>query len=140
MFYLILSNKFPVVSGITQQLIDMATIEDDFRKVLTDFKKKLKPEEQAEFKITTLAELEKVAYEVQETQRKSKTARNLKKIEPFLQAMSQYTRIIEVFLNASSFLCFVWGPMKSMLLVSLPLSCYYRYLTVSGRSQLEQGV
>jgi hypothetical protein len=31
--------------------------------------------------------------------------------------MDQYSKVIEVFLNASSMLCFVWGPMKFCLQV-----------------------
>lgn len=97
----------------------MATIDNDFKQVLDDFKKRLKPEEQTRFAMTTLVELQKVASDIQERQRRSKTAQNLTRIQPFLQAMSQYTEIIEVFLNTSSILCFVWGPMKFMLMVSL---------------------
>jgi hypothetical protein len=96
----------------------MATIEDDFKQVLDGFKKRLKPDEEASFAITTLVDLQNAANDLQEKQRKSKTAQNLKRIEPFLQAMTQYKEIIEVFLNTSSILCFVWGPMKLMLLVS----------------------
>jgi hypothetical protein len=96
----------------------MANIEDNFKQVLEDFKKRLKPDERASFSITTLGDLQNAAKDLQERQRKSKTAQNLKRIEPFLQAMAQYKEIIEVFLNTSSLLCFVWGPMKFMLLVS----------------------
>jgi hypothetical protein len=96
----------------------MATIEDGFKQVLDDFKKRLKPEEKAAFACTTLSDLKNEVTNLQEKQRKSKTAQNLRRIDPFLQAMSQYTQVIEVFLNTSSMLCFVWGPMKFMLLVS----------------------
>lgn len=96
----------------------MATIEDGFKQVLDDFKKRLKPEEKAAFACTTLSDLQNEVTNLQEKQRKSKTAQNLRRIEPFLQAMSQYTQVIEVFLNTSSMLCFVWGPMKFILLVS----------------------
>jgi hypothetical protein len=96
----------------------MANIEDNFKQVLEDFKKRLKPDERERFSITTLGDLQNAAKDLQEKQRKSKTAQNLKRIEPFLQAMAQYKEIIEVFLNTSSLLCFVWGPMKFMLLVS----------------------
>jgi hypothetical protein len=96
----------------------MATLEDGFRQALADFKTRLKPGEEAEFKFTTLNDLEVTAKAIQEKQRKSKTAQNLTRIQPFLQAMGQYKDIIEVFLNTSSMLCFVWGPMKCMLLVS----------------------
>lgn len=96
----------------------MASIEDGFKQVLDDFKRRLKPEEEERFAITTLTDLKNATNDLQEKQRKSKTAQNLKRIEPFLQAMAQYKEIIEVFLNSSSLLCFVWGPMKFMLLVS----------------------
>jgi hypothetical protein len=96
----------------------MATIDDGFKQVLDDFKKRLKPEEKAAFAGTTLFDLQNEANNLQEMQRKAKTAQNLRRIDPFLQAMAQYTEVIEVFLNTSSILCFVWGPMKSMLLVS----------------------
>jgi len=99
----------------------MATLEESFKQVLSEFKKRLNPEELARFQFTTLNDLKVAARDVQDEQRKSKTARNLTKIQPFLQAMAQYQDIIEVFLNASDFLCFVWGPMKFMLLVSLSL-------------------
>lgn len=96
----------------------MATIEDGFKQVVTDFKKRLKADEEAKFAFTSLNDLEIAAKNLQEKQRKSKTAQNLTRIQPFLQAMAQYKDIIEVFLNTSPMLCFVWGPMKFMLLVS----------------------
>jgi DNA helicase IV len=90
----------------------MATIEDNFKQVVDDFVKRLKPDEKAAFASTTLSELQNEVVNLQERQRKSKTAQNLRRIDPLLQAMSQYTQVIEVFLNTSSILCFVWGPMK----------------------------
>jgi 5'-deoxynucleotidase YfbR-like HD superfamily hydrolase len=96
----------------------MTIIEDSFKQVLEDFKKRLKPDEQARFSVATLDDLQNAVNNLQEHQRKSKAAQNLKRIEPFLQAMAQYKEIIEVFLNTSSLLCFVWGAMKFMLLVS----------------------
>ena len=96
----------------------MATLEDGFNQVLADFKKRLKPDERTNFGFTKLNDLELAMKDLQEKQRKSKTAQNLTRIQPFLQAMMQYKEIIEVYLNTSSLLCFVWGPMKFMLLVS----------------------
>lgn len=87
-------------------------------KFLAGFKRRLKPHEQAKFAFTTLNDLELATKDLQEKQKKSKTAQNLTRIQPFLQAMMQYKEIIEVYLNASSMLCFIWGPMKFMLLVS----------------------
>jgi len=99
----------------------MSTLEDDFNQVLAEFKKRLKPDERAKFALTSLNDLELAMKDVQEKQKKSKTAQNLTRIQPFLQAMMQYKEIIEVFLNASSMLCFIWGSMKFMLMVGLTL-------------------
>jgi hypothetical protein len=96
----------------------MATIEDEFKQVADSFAKRLKPDEQAFFSFTTLHDVEIAVKDIQDQQRKSKTAQNLTRMQPFLQAMSQYEGIIEVFLNTSAILCFVWGPMKMMLMVS----------------------
>jgi len=106
----------------------MTTIEDGFKQVLDDFKKRLKPGEAEKFaSIQSLKDVELTAKDIQEKQRRSKTAQNLNRIQPFLQAMGQYKDIIEVFLNASSMLCFVWGPMKFMLMVSSPRLLRFGY-------------
>jgi hypothetical protein len=104
--------------GLRQFPSDMAAIDESFKQVLEDFKKRLKPEEEAKFAITTIFDLKEAAQNLEEKQRRSKTAQNLKRIDPFLQAMAQFTDVIEVFLNTSSIVCFVWGPMKFLLLVS----------------------
>jgi len=95
----------------------MATVEEGFKNAVADFRKHLKPEEESQFKFTTLNDLQLAAKDIQEKQRKTKTTRSLTRIQPFLQAMTEYTKVIEVFLNTSSILCFIWGPMKFMLLV-----------------------
>jgi hypothetical protein len=55
-------------------------------------------------------------------QGRRKELMNLTRIRRFLEAMDQYGKVIEVFLNASSMLCFVWGPMKFCLQVRLLLT------------------
>jgi len=105
----------------------MSTLENDFRQVVDDFKKRLRPDEETKFRFTTLNDLELTAKNIQETQRRNKTAQNLTRIQPFLQAMKQYQEIIEVFLNTSDILCFIWGPMKFMLMVcTFHFRCIFR--------------
>ena len=96
----------------------MASIEADLKEVLDNYKKKLTPEEEKKFASTTLKDLKDAITGLQDDQRKSKTVRNLAKMQKFLSCMSQYQTIIEVFLNTSDILCFVWGPLKFLLLVS----------------------
>jgi hypothetical protein len=108
-------------------------MEDDFKQVLTDFKMRLKPDERAKFACTSLHDVELAMKEVQEKQKKSKTVQNLTRIQPFLQGMIQYKETIEVFLNTSSMLCFIWGPMKFMLLVSFHQSHFELSVLVYNR-------
>jgi hypothetical protein len=86
--------------------------------VLADFTKRLKPEEQKKFALTSLNELQLATKDLQDKQTRGKTNQNLTRIQPFLNAMLQYKDTIEVFLNTSSILCFIWGPMNFMLLVN----------------------
>ncbi|KAF8462703.1 hypothetical protein BDZ91DRAFT_327772 [Kalaharituber pfeilii] len=44
--------------------------------------------------------------------------RNINRIRPFIDAMQQYGKIIEVFLDLTNFVAFVWGPMKFLLQVT----------------------
>jgi hypothetical protein len=44
------------------------------------------------------------------------------RIRSFLEAMEQFGRMIEVFLNVNNFLAFVWGPIKALLLVRAQLN------------------
>jgi len=114
--------------GLLTALLEMASIEQGFHQAMAEFKIHLKPEEESMFSFTTLHDLEAAAIKIQDSQRKRKTAQNLKRIRPFLQAMEQYKDIIEVFLNTSSVLCFVWGPMKFMLMVNLLVISYSQRL------------
>lgn len=42
---------------------------------------------------------------------------NLTRVSGFLEAMNQFGAVIEVFLNTSEILAFVWGPLNFLLLV-----------------------
>jgi hypothetical protein len=93
-------------------------IENDFNRVLAEFKRRLKPEQEINFASVTLSDLVLAVNGIQEKQERSKTVQNLTRIQPLLQAMVQYKDTLEELLNTSSLLCFVWGPMKLILLVS----------------------
>ena len=51
---------------------------------------------------------------------------NLARIKSCLEAMHQFGKVIEIFVNVSDAVAFFWGPMKFILLVSRsrdPLQC-----------------
>ena len=96
----------------------MASVDDSFQQVVEKFKKRLTRDEQNEFKFTSLRDVLASVELIQVEQGQRNSMMNLTRIKRFLEAMRQYGTIVEVFLNASSLLCFIWGPMKFCLMVS----------------------
>jgi len=115
-----------------------SSLPDGFRQAVESFCLRLSKREFEDFKFTTLNDLRKVVNAIQEEQGKRREMMNLTRIQAFLEAMDQYGNVIEVFLNASSILCFVWGPMKFVLQASSSNTYYTRQLLTAfkGRQQL----
>lgn len=44
--------------------------------------------------------------------------KNLRRVQGILEGMEQLGKVVDIFLNTSEILAFVWGPMKFLLLVS----------------------
>ena len=95
----------------------MSSIDNNFQQSLVNFSKRLTKQELEDFKFSSLRDVLDVVEDIQAEQGRRKEMMNLTRIRRFLEAMDQYGKVIEVFLNASSLLCFVWGPMKFCLQV-----------------------
>jgi hypothetical protein len=94
--------------------------DNGFKTALAKFRARLTVEEEAKFQVTSVDDVKMVILAVQVDQRKRRAVRNLTRVKRFLEAMEQFGKIIEVFVNASDFVAFVWGPVKLLLLVSVP--------------------
>ena len=81
-----------------------------FRRVLDDFTKKaeLTSEELQYFQLGSFNDVLTALSQVQKEQSKKKTLVYMKRIDPFLKSMSEYGKVIEVFVNTSDILAFVW--------------------------------
>ncbi|KAK0631420.1 hypothetical protein B0T14DRAFT_2863 [Immersiella caudata] len=90
-----------------------------FRRSLEKFRREhIKGAASAVLQFTDLADLKSSIKKIQDEQAPRKEARNLARLRDFLDGMEQYEKIIEVFLNSSEYLAFVWGPMKFLLQVT----------------------
>ena len=107
-----------------------------FLEAIDAFKSKsgLTSKELFDMEMTTLLDLQKALGAVQQKQQDSKKQRFLARLKPFLDAMQQYSKVINVFANTSDIIAFVWvcfscgfdlihvdsrqGPMKLLLVVS----------------------
>jgi len=82
--------------------------ETVFHKVLEQFKASISDNDREEFQFVTLDDLQAVIASIQEKQASEKKMRNLARLEKFLEAMDEYGKVIEIFLNNSQFIAFVW--------------------------------
>ncbi|KAF2807330.1 putative zinc finger protein [Mytilinidion resinicola] len=97
----------------------MATSQGSaFDRTLEDFKKNLKKKDQNNFKMTTFSDLKQSIAELQAKQHSQRRLQNLNRLKPFLEAIEQYGKVVEVFCNSSEFVAFVWGPIKLLLQVA----------------------
>ncbi|KAK7734079.1 hypothetical protein SLS63_004364 [Diaporthe eres] len=82
----------------------------EFEIALEDFKKnaQLGPDEIKEFRFADLNSLRSTIKRIQAEQEAKRRMRNMKRLEPFLQTMEQYGHIVDVFVNTSEVLAFVW--------------------------------
>lgn len=79
-----------------------------FQHVLTTFKAKVDPKLASEFEMTTLPDLKSSLSSIQRKHTSERRVRNMGRLSRFLDAMDQYGKVIEVFLNVTDVLAFVW--------------------------------
>ncbi|RYN73552.1 hypothetical protein AA0120_g12593 [Alternaria tenuissima] len=87
-------------------------------RAIIQFRNRLNGTELMEFKGTTHDNLREELLKVQEKQEARLETMNLARIKHCLEAMHQFGQVIEIFLNVSDAVAFVWGPMKFLLLTA----------------------
>lgn len=88
-----------------------------FSQVLSAFKARLSPGDIESFQFTNFDELKGAIDEIQRAQAQRRGLRNLNKIRPFLNGLEQYSKVIEVFVNAKpDIMAFIWVGRKRMAL------------------------
>jgi hypothetical protein len=95
----------------------MANPQSPFEDILVNFKKHLTTKELEDFEFVTLKDVQVAVLGIQRDQENLKTMMNMTRVQSFLEAMTQFGKVIEVFANAHIFVCAVWGPMKFILQV-----------------------
>ena len=88
----------------------MATsfLDVSFQGALKRMVDSLSPAEKEDFQFTTLEDVHLEIAKIQEAQGSERRLRNLPRIKGFLEAMEQFGKVVEVFLNVSDVVAFVW--------------------------------
>ena len=79
-----------------------------FHTSLSNLRSKLSQKEIQDFQFASLDELRTAMDDIQQQQVRRGSLQCLVRIQPFLLAMEQYGKVVEVFLNTSNILAFVW--------------------------------
>jgi hypothetical protein len=88
-----------------------------FLSALTKFQASISKDQVAEFRNTTYDQLCQEMMRLQHEQERLKTMMNMGRIESCLEAMHQFSKTVEIYLNVSDAVAFIWGPIKFLLLV-----------------------
>jgi hypothetical protein len=81
---------------------------NSFNLVLGEFKTRLTDQEKSTFQVTTLKDLHITIETIQRQQASDKRLRGMQRLEVFLEGMKEYDKVIQVFVNSTPLLAFVW--------------------------------
>lgn len=79
-----------------------------FRKAVEKFTRTLSVKQAKEFTHSTLEDVYDSIRLIQKRRGSDRTLRNMARVQSFLEAMDQYRKVIEAFLNCTPFLGYVW--------------------------------
>lgn len=79
-----------------------------FSLTLEKFKATLTDDERTDFQFTTLDDLRGVLKKIQTKHASERRQMWMKRLSRFLEAMGEYDKVIQVFVNPSQYLAFVW--------------------------------
>jgi hypothetical protein len=92
--------------------------DDAIKKAFDDFEATIRPDDARMFRSTTLEAVREAARIIERDQAQRRTLRNLRRVEPFFQAVSRLGGAIETLCQGTPYLCFLWAPVKLILHVA----------------------
>lgn len=79
-----------------------------FEQALSQFRAALGKDDLEDFRCTTLEDLQRAVLDIQSKHAAPRKLKNMTRLSGFLEAMKQFGNVVEVFLNVSEILAFVW--------------------------------
>jgi hypothetical protein len=79
-----------------------------FERALKKFTENLTAKQRREFSSCTLEHVHHTISAIQRERGSQKNMRNMTRIESFLEAMDQLGKVVEVFLNSTPYLGYIW--------------------------------
>lgn len=79
-----------------------------FETALRQFQSELKKKDRDKFKDVTMRNLLDEIENIQKKHHSQRRGKNLARLKPFIEAMNQFGKVVEVFANTSEMVAFVW--------------------------------
>ena len=79
-----------------------------FQRALEKCNKNLSPRQRQEFQAATLEDLIQEVKKIQERRGSQRELRSMARLQRFIEAMKQYGELVNVFLNSTPFLGYIW--------------------------------
>ncbi|KAI0161115.1 hypothetical protein GGR52DRAFT_582536 [Hypoxylon sp. FL1284] len=97
-----------------------AWLDDAFQTTKEEFKRNLQSPASYDFsKIVRIEDVYDEATRIQREQAKTKTLRGLKRLEPLINGLKEYSAVVEVFIQVKpDVMSLIWGPLKLILQAS----------------------
>jgi hypothetical protein len=86
----------------------MANPTNVITDALEKFKQSISDEDAHDFASTDLKDVWKAVRDIENAQRKRQSVQNLRRIDPLLRGIEQYSKVIEVLCNGTPYMPYVW--------------------------------
>ena len=81
---------------------------DSFRRALDKFKTSISPVLAKEFSACSLKDVRKAILDIQQKQGQEGKLRYMRRLEAFVEAMEQFSKVLDLFVNVNDLVCFIW--------------------------------
>ncbi|KAI0840677.1 hypothetical protein F5Y06DRAFT_293941 [Hypoxylon sp. FL0890] len=115
--------------------VPLSWLDEAFKSAKEDFKRSLKNPALYDFsKISSIDDVLEEARKIERQQEKTKMLRGLKRVQPLINGLKEYSGVIEVFAQAKpDVMSLVWGPLKFILQASSSIiSTFEKVVKVIG--------
>lgn len=100
-----------IMAMVTANRTDRASVHSlsmCFQRASEKFAARLSNKQRQEFTECSLEDVRQTVKDLQKEREGQKKMRNMARLQAFLEAMDQYRKVVEAFLNCTPFLGYVW--------------------------------
>jgi hypothetical protein len=81
---------------------------DAIANAIEKFKQSISQEDAHDFAHTELRDVWKAIDDIQNAQRQRQSLQNIRRIEPFLRGLENYSKVTEIFFNGTPHMSYIW--------------------------------